>query len=73
MHLDPPPPPPTPSPVSLQAAVEEGIVVGGGCTLLRLSTVVDAIKATLDNEEQRVRRGGWGRRGKGGGWRRMGT
>eukprot|EP00897_Mesotaenium_endlicherianum_P006561 jgi/Mesen1/5933/ME000301S05062 len=37
-----------------KAAVEEGIVVGGGCTLLRLSTKVDAIKETLDNEEQRV-------------------
>jgi chaperonin GroEL len=38
-----------------KAAVEEGIVIGGGCTLLRLSQKVDAIRATLDNEEQRVR------------------
>ncbi|CAI5500005.1 unnamed protein product [Closterium sp. Naga37s-1] len=37
-----------------KAAVEEGIVVGGGCTLLRLATKVDAIKATLDGEEQKV-------------------
>lgn len=37
-----------------KAAVEEGIVVGGGCALLRLSTKVDAIRAGLDNDEQRV-------------------
>jgi len=37
-----------------KAAVEEGIVVGGGCTLLRLAGKVDAIKATLDNDEQKV-------------------
>lgn len=37
-----------------KAAVEEGIVVGGGCTLLRLASKVDAIKATLDNDEQKV-------------------
>ncbi|KNA12027.1 hypothetical protein SOVF_129600 [Spinacia oleracea] len=37
-----------------KAAVEEGIVVGGGCTLLRLSTKVDAIKATLGNAEQKL-------------------
>eukprot|EP00850_Spirogloea_muscicola_P015605 SM000121S26002 [mRNA] locus=s121:275524:279743:- [translate_table: standard] len=37
-----------------KAAVEEGIVVGGGCTLLRLSTKVEAIKGTLENDEQRV-------------------
>ncbi|XP_074277365.1 ruBisCO large subunit-binding protein subunit beta, chloroplastic-like, partial [Silene latifolia] len=36
-----------------KAAVEEGIVVGGGCTLLRLSSKVDAIKETLENEEQK--------------------
>jgi chaperonin GroEL (HSP60 family) len=40
---------------SLQAAVEEGIVVGGGCTLLRLAAKVDAIKDTLDNDEQKVK------------------
>ncbi|KAL5765312.1 hypothetical protein ACOSP7_017589 [Xanthoceras sorbifolium] len=37
-----------------KAAVEEGIVVGGGCTLLRLSSEVDAIKETLDNDEEKV-------------------
>nr|GMD30442.1 ruBisCO large subunit-binding protein subunit beta, chloroplastic-like [Ipomoea batatas]GMD35483.1 ruBisCO large subunit-binding protein subunit beta, chloroplastic-like [Ipomoea batatas] len=37
-----------------KAAVEEGIVVGGGCTLLRLAAKVDAIKESLDNDEQRV-------------------
>jgi hypothetical protein len=41
-----------------KAAVEEGIVTGGGCTLLRLSHMVDAFKATLTDEEQKV--GGWG-------------
>ncbi|KAJ0968018.1 hypothetical protein J5N97_024935 [Dioscorea zingiberensis] len=35
-------------------AVEEGIVVGGGCTLLRLASKVDAIKDTLENDEQKV-------------------
>lgn len=38
----------------LQAAIEEGVVVGGGCSLLRLSTKVDGIKDLLDNEEQKV-------------------
>ncbi|BFI25503.1 chaperonin GroEL [Marchantia polymorpha subsp. ruderalis] len=37
-----------------KAAVEEGIVVGGGSTLLRLAAKVDAIKATLENDEQKV-------------------
>ncbi|XP_064997431.1 ruBisCO large subunit-binding protein subunit beta, chloroplastic-like [Musa acuminata AAA Group] len=37
-----------------KAAVEEGIVVGGGCALLRLASKVDAIKETLDNDEQKV-------------------
>ncbi|KAK8925756.1 hypothetical protein KSP39_PZI018985 [Platanthera zijinensis] len=37
-----------------KAAVEEGIVVGGGCTLLRLALKVDAIKETLENDEQKV-------------------
>ena len=37
-----------------KAAVEEGIVTGGGCTLLRLSHMVDAFKATLTDEEQKV-------------------
>lgn len=34
--------------------MEEGIVVGGGCTLLRLAATVDAIKDTLENDEQKV-------------------
>ncbi|EEE64974.1 hypothetical protein OsJ_19883 [Oryza sativa Japonica Group] len=37
-----------------KAAVEEGIVVGGGCTLLRLAARVDAIKDNLENDEQKV-------------------
>ncbi|GAB2225626.1 hypothetical protein Droror1_Dr00006423 [Drosera rotundifolia] len=37
-----------------KAAVEEGIVVGGGCTLLRLAAKVDGIKATLENDEQKL-------------------
>ncbi|XP_039117651.1 chaperonin 60 subunit beta 4, chloroplastic-like isoform X2 [Dioscorea cayenensis subsp. rotundata] len=37
-----------------KAAIEEGVVVGGGCTLLRLSTKVDSIKASLDNDEQKI-------------------
>lgn len=37
-----------------QAAIEEGVVVGGGCCLLRLSLKVDDIKKLLDNEEQKV-------------------
>ncbi|PQQ04091.1 hypothetical protein Pyn_23885 [Prunus yedoensis var. nudiflora] len=37
-----------------KAAVEEGIVVGGGCTLLRLASKVDAIKDTLDNDEEKI-------------------
>ncbi|CAD5168019.1 unnamed protein product, partial [Musa acuminata subsp. malaccensis] len=37
-----------------KAAIEEGVVVGGGCTLLRLSTMVDGIKDYLDNEEQKI-------------------
>lgn len=38
-----------------KAAVEEGIVIGGGCTLLKLAAKVDAIKDTLPNDEQKVR------------------
>lgn len=38
----------------MQAAIEEGVVVGGGCALLRLSGKVDSIKNVLDNEEQKV-------------------
>lgn len=37
-----------------KAAVEEGIVIGGGCTLLKLAQKVDAIKEGLDNDEQKV-------------------
>ncbi|GLT53296.1 hypothetical protein SLA2020_265790 [Shorea laevis] len=37
-----------------KSAIEEGVVVGGGCTLLRLSTTVDGIKQVLDNEEQKI-------------------
>ncbi|KAL0900208.1 hypothetical protein Bca101_084169 [Brassica carinata] len=33
---------------------EEGIVVGGGCTLLGLAAKVDPIKDTLENEEEKV-------------------
>ncbi|KAF9624398.1 hypothetical protein IFM89_011323, partial [Coptis chinensis] len=36
-----------------KVAVEEGIVVGGGCTLLRVAAKVDAIRDALDNEEQK--------------------
>ncbi|KAK8645917.1 hypothetical protein V6N13_119722 [Hibiscus sabdariffa] len=40
-----------------QAAVEEeGIEVGGDCTLLRLAAKVDAIKETFENDEQKVMR-----------------
>ncbi|KAF9594622.1 hypothetical protein IFM89_034244 [Coptis chinensis] len=35
------------------ATVEKGIVVGGGCTLLRLAAKIDVIRDTLDNEEQK--------------------
>lgn len=37
-----------------KAAIEEGVVVGGGCCLLRLSKKVDVIKELLDNEEQKI-------------------
>ncbi|KAI5436363.1 hypothetical protein KIW84_022731 [Lathyrus oleraceus] len=37
-----------------KAAIEEGVVVGGGCSLLRLSKKVDGIKSLLDNEEQKI-------------------
>jgi chaperonin GroEL len=29
-------------------------VVGGGCTLLRLASKVDAIKDSLENDEEKV-------------------
>ena len=35
-----------------KAAVEEGIVAGGGTTLIHLITKIDAIRSTLDEEEQ---------------------
>ncbi|GLU22282.1 hypothetical protein SLE2022_383700 [Rubroshorea leprosula] len=37
-----------------KSAVVEGIVVGGGCTLLLLAAKVDAIKNTLENDDQKV-------------------
>ncbi|KAL0430043.1 UNVERIFIED_CONTAM: Chaperonin 60 subunit beta 4, chloroplastic [Sesamum radiatum] len=37
-----------------KAAIEEGVVVGGGCCLLRLSTKIDSVREDLDNEEQRI-------------------
>jgi chaperonin GroEL len=37
-----------------KAAVEEGVLIGGGCTLLKLAAKVDAIKDTLSNDEQKV-------------------
>nr|AKH05123.1 chaperonin-60 beta4 [California macrophylla] len=37
-----------------KAAIEEGVVAGGGCSLLRLSTKVNSIKETLENEEQKI-------------------
>jgi len=37
-----------------KSAVEEGIVIGGGCTFLKLAAAVDEIKASLENDEQRV-------------------
>ncbi|KAL3649342.1 hypothetical protein CASFOL_005745 [Castilleja foliolosa] len=37
-----------------KAAIEEGITVGGGCTLLRLASKVDAIKETIKDEEEKV-------------------
>lgn len=37
-----------------KAAVEEGIVTGGGCTLLRLADMVDGFKTGLPNDEQKM-------------------
>jgi len=38
-----------------RAAIEEGVVIGGGCSLLRLSKKIDATKeSSLDNIEQKV-------------------
>ena len=37
-----------------KAAVEEGIVIGGGSTLLKLAQKVDAIRDSLQSEEQKV-------------------
>lgn len=37
-----------------KAAVEEGIVVGGGCTLIKLSKEIKTIEIPLQNDEQRV-------------------
>ncbi|KAI3696192.1 hypothetical protein L1987_79202 [Smallanthus sonchifolius] len=38
----------------VKAAIEEGVVVGGGCCLLRLSLKIDEIKKLMDNEEQKT-------------------
>ncbi|KAF6152093.1 hypothetical protein GIB67_031415 [Kingdonia uniflora] len=43
---------------AIKAAVVEGIVVGGDSTILRLAAKVDAIKLTIDNDEQKVLHGG---------------
>eukprot|EP00976_Prorocentrum_cordatum_P082490 1184835-Prorocentrum_minimum.AAC.3 len=38
-----------------KAAVDEGIVIGGGCTLLKLANCIDdEFKASLANDEMRV-------------------
>lgn len=37
-----------------KAAVEEGVVIGGGCTLLKLAQIVDDFKATLALDEQKL-------------------
>nr|XP_043613196.1 ruBisCO large subunit-binding protein subunit beta, chloroplastic-like [Erigeron canadensis] len=37
-----------------KAAIEEGVVVGGGCCLLRLSLTISKIKKLMDNEEQKI-------------------
>jgi len=37
-----------------KAAVEEGIVIGGGCTLLKLAAKVPQIRETLENDEQKI-------------------
>ncbi|XP_076891931.1 chaperonin 60 subunit beta 4, chloroplastic-like [Bidens hawaiensis] len=37
-----------------KAAIEEGVVVGGGCCLLRLSLKINEIKKLMDNEEQKI-------------------
>lgn len=37
-----------------KAAVEEGIIIGGGCTLIKLSAMVDGWKDSLPNLEQQM-------------------
>ncbi|XP_026425708.1 ruBisCO large subunit-binding protein subunit beta, chloroplastic-like isoform X1 [Papaver somniferum] len=37
-----------------KAAIEEGVVVGGGCCMLRLSQKIDDIKKKLENDEQKI-------------------
>ncbi|KAM3282991.1 ruBisCO large subunit-binding protein subunit beta, chloroplastic-like [Capsicum chacoense] len=37
-----------------KATIDEVIVVGGGCTLLRLAAKVENIKGTLDNDKQKI-------------------
>ena len=38
----------------MQAAVEEGIVAGGGTTLLKLAQKIESIASKLDNDEQKI-------------------
>ena len=38
----------------IRASVEEGIIVGGGCSLLKLAPKVDAIRDTLEKDEKKV-------------------
>ncbi|PIN25908.1 Mitochondrial chaperonin, Cpn60/Hsp60p [Handroanthus impetiginosus] len=37
-----------------KAAIEEGVVVGGGCCLLRLSEKINGFREKLENEEQKI-------------------
>merc|ERR1712146_74715 len=37
-----------------RAAVEEGIVVGGGCTLIRLSREAESFSSSLEDDEQKI-------------------
>ncbi|XP_058103518.1 ruBisCO large subunit-binding protein subunit beta, chloroplastic-like, partial [Magnolia sinica] len=42
------------APNATKATVEESIIVGGGCMMLRLASKVDSNKDTLENDEQKV-------------------
>ncbi|CAN6464442.1 unnamed protein product [Victoria cruziana] len=37
-----------------KAAIDEGVVVGGGCSMLRLSLKVDKVKESLETEEEKI-------------------